>query len=156
MDIRLVEGPDEKQSITLKIMHSLPKWFSPPEDIEKKAAIHRGYPFFAVYDDGVPVGFLALKIHNQYTADIYNLGVLEQYHRQGLGRRLVDAASLYCTGNGYQYLTVKTLDSSAEYEPYERTRSFYRSMGFIPLEVFKTLWDEENPCLFMAKWLSNE
>jgi len=24
-------------------------------------------------------------------------------------------------------------------------------MGFIPLEVFTTFWNEENPCLFMVK-----
>ena len=59
----------------------------------------------------------------------------------------------YCVDNGYLYLTVKTLDSSAQYEPYERTRAFYKSMGFLPLEVFTTFWNEENPCLFMAKWL---
>jgi hypothetical protein len=48
---------------------------------------------------------------------------------------------------------VKTLDESAEYEPYNKTRAFYQKMGFIPLEVFTTFWNEENPCLFMAKYL---
>jgi len=153
IDVKNIDQPEDKTAITLKIMHSLPAWFSPPEDIEKKAAIHRGYPFFAAYEGGEPLGFLALKIHNQYTADIFNLGVLEQYHRQGIGSRLLKFAERYCMDNGYLCLTVKTLDSSAEYEPYERTRAFYRKMGFIPLEVFKTFWNEENPCLFMAKWL---
>jgi hypothetical protein len=55
--------------------------------------------------------------------------------------------------NGYSYLTVKTLDASAEYEPYEQTRAFYKKMGFVPLEVFKTLWNKENPCLFLVKKL---
>lgn len=64
MDIKMVEQPNEKTEITLKIMHSLPAWFSPPEDIEKKAVIHRDYPFFAAYNDDVPIGFIALKIHN--------------------------------------------------------------------------------------------
>jgi len=153
INIKLVEQPDEKTTITQKVMHSLPAWFSPPEDIEKKAVIHKDYPFFAAYDRDTPVGFVALKIHNKFTADIYNLGVLEKYHRQGIGRDLVEAIEKYCIDNGYQFLTVKTLDSSAEYGPYERTREFYKKMGFIPLEVFTTFWDEENPCLFMAKYL---
>ncbi|MCL1912449.1 MAG: GNAT family N-acetyltransferase [Eubacteriaceae bacterium] len=153
--IKSVEQPDEITAITLKIMHSLPAWFSPLEDIEKKAITHREYPFFVAFDGDVPIGFVALKIHNQYTADIFNLGVLEQYHRNGIGRRLLEAAERYCAGNGYLYLTVKTLDSSAEYEPYERTRAFYQNMGFVPLEVFTTFWNEENPCLFMAKWLGD-
>ena len=153
--IKNVEQPDEKTAITLKIMHSLPSWFSPPEDIESKAIIHREYPFFAAFDDDIPVGFIALKIHNEYTADIFNMGILETYHRQGIGRRLLEAIEMYCKENGYHYLTVKTLDSSVEYEPYERTRSFYKKVGFIPLEVFTTFWNEENPCLFMAKYLHN-
>jgi len=153
MEIRIVEQSDEKTEVTLKIMHSLPAWFSPPEDIDKKAIIHREYPFFAAYDEDKPIGFIALKIHNKFTAEIFNIGVLEQYHRQGTGLHLLEAAERYCADNGFIYLTVKTLDASAEYEPYERTRLFYKKMGFIPLEVFKTLWNEENPCLFLVKRL---
>jgi GNAT superfamily N-acetyltransferase len=137
-------------------MHSLPTWFSPPEDIEQKAITHRDYPFFAAYDGDVPIGFAALKIHNQYTADIFNLGILESYHRQGIGRLLIETVEQYCINSGYVFLTVKTLDSSAEYEPYERTRAFYKRMGFIPLEMFTTFWNEENPCLFMAKYLNKD
>lgn len=151
--IKMVEQPDEKATITLEIMHSLTAWFSPPEDIEKKAVVHRDYPFFAAYDDTRPIGFAVLKIHNQFTADIYNLGILEQYHRQGIGQCLLKAVEHYCIDNNYMYLTVKTLDASAAYEPYDRTRAFYLKMGFIPLEVFTTFWNEENPCLFMVKRL---
>ena len=151
--LKKVDQPDEKTAITLKIMHSIPAWFSPPEDIDRKAIIHRGYPFFAAYDGDEPVGFTALKIHNEYTADIYYIGVLEEYQRQGIGRRLVEAVEQYCGDRGYVYLTVKTLDSSAAYKPYDRTRAFYKKMGFIPLEVFATLWDADNPCLFLAKYL---
>lgn len=50
-----------------------------------------------------------------------------------------------------KFLTVKTLDESAVYEPYNGTRTFYKKEGFYPLEVFTTFWDEENPCLFMVK-----
>jgi len=151
-----VEQADEKTEVTLKIMHSLPSWFSPPEDIDKKAIVHREYPFFAAYDEDKPIGFIVLKIHNEYAVEIFNVGVLEQYHRQGIGRHLLKAAERYCADNGFLYLTVKTLDASAEYEPYERTRLFYKKMGFIPLEVFKALWNEENPCLFLVKRLQEQ
>ena len=154
--IKLIEQSEEKTAITLKIMHSLPDWFSPPEDIEKKAVIHREYPFFAAYDNDTPIGFVVLKIHNEHTADIFNMGVLQQYHRQGIGRSLIETVEQYCINNGYQFLTVKTLDSSVEYEPYKRTRSFYQKVGFIPLEVFTTFWNKENPCLFMAKYLGGK
>ena len=152
IEIRQVEDPDEKAEVTRKVMHALPAWFSPPEDIEKKAGTHRDFPFFAAYD-GAAVGFIALKIHNAFTADIYVIGVLEGYHRRGVGRRIILAAEKYCLANGFVYLIVKTLDASAVYEPYDKTRAFYRAMGFIPLEVFPTLWDADNPCLFLAKYL---
>jgi len=43
-----------------------------------------------------------------------------------------------CADNAYLYLTVKTIDSSVEYDPYDKTLAFYQKMCFIPLEVFTT------------------
>ncbi len=151
--IMKIEDSDAKEKITLEIMNALPKWFSPPEDIIKKSRQHRDFPFFAAFDGKNAIGFIALKIHNEFTADIYNLGVLEAYHRAGIGSALLAAAECYLRSEGFKFLTVKTLDSSAEYEPYERTRSFYRKSGFYPLEVFPLFWNIENPCLFMCKCL---
>ena len=153
IDIRQVECPDEKSAITLAIMHSLPQWFSPPEDIDQKAVLYREFPFFAAYDGGKAIGFLALKIHNAYTGDVHSVGVLEAYHRHGIGARLLAAAENYLREKNYKYLTVKTLDASCDYEPYERARQFYLKQGFVPLEVFTNLWNEENPCLFLVKGL---
>lgn len=144
---------DLKTSNTLKVMNSLPKWFSPPEDIVKKSILHREMPFFAAFDESNVIGFIALKVHNEYTVEMYNLGVLEEYHRQGVGHAMLTAVESYCRERGYKFITVKTLDSSAEYEPYERTRAFYRKNGFYPLEVFPLFWNEENPCLFLAKYI---
>ncbi len=151
IEIRNVENKNEKTSITLEIMNALPEWFSPPEDILNKSVLHRDYPFIAAYDHSKAVGFAALKVHNQYTADVYNFGVLREYHRMGIGHQLMEACVRYCRENHYQFLTVKTLDESAVYEPYNGTRAFYRKEGFYPLEVFTTFWDEDNPCLFMVK-----
>lgn len=149
--IKRVDGENEKARVTLEIMGALPEWFSPPEDIVNKSNVHRKYPFLAAYDGDRAVGFAVLKIHNLYTADIYNLGVLREYHRMGIGHQLVNACVQYCRESGHQFLTVKTLDESAVYEPYNGTRAFYQREGFYPLEVFTTFWDEENPCLFMVK-----
>jgi ribosomal protein S18 acetylase RimI-like enzyme len=151
IEIREILNQDMKAQITLEIMNALPDWFSPPEDIIRKSEIHRDYPFFSAFDGKKAVGFVALKVHNIYTADIFNIGILKEYHRQGIGHQLVDACISYCKRNSYKFLTVKTLDASAIYEPYNRTRSFYQKEGFYPLEVFTTIWDEENPCLFLLK-----
>ena len=151
--IKQVEKADEKTRVTLQIMNALPEWFSPPEDIVNKSVIHREYPFFVAYDGDAAIGFVALKIHNEYTADIYNLGILKEYHRRGIGHELMEACVCFCKERGYRFLTVKTLDESAVYEPYNGTRAFYKKEGFYPLEVFTCIWDEDNPCLFMIKVL---
>lgn len=151
--IKKVENLDVKTRITLEIMNALPEWFSPPEDIVNKSVIHRGYPFIAVFNGDKAIGFAALKIHNQYTAEVYNFGILREYHRMGIGHRLMEACVQYCKENGYSFMTVKTLDESAAYEPYNGTRAFYRKEGFYPLEVFTTFWNEDNPCLFMLKMI---
>lgn len=91
LTIKKVENLEEKTRITLEIMNALPEWFSPPEDIVNKSIIHREYPFIAAFDGNRAVGFAALKIHNEYTTDIYNIGVLREYHRMKIGHRLVEA-----------------------------------------------------------------
>jgi len=153
INFKQVECPDEKTAITLAIMHSLPQWFSPPEDIDNKAILYREFPFFAAYDGEKSIGFLALKLHNEYTGDIHSVGVLEEYQRHGTGAGLLAMAEDWLREREYRYLTVKTLDASADYEPYERARRFYLKQGFVPLEVFANHWNEENPCLFMVKGL---
>ena len=152
--IKKIENLDEKTRITLEIMNALPEWFSPPEDIVNKSVIHREYLFIAAFDGNRAVGFAVMKIHNKYTADIYNFGVLREYHRKGIGHQLMEACVKYCKEHHYIFLTVKTLDESAVYEPYNGTRVFYKKEGFYPLEVFTCVWDEENPCLFMVKVVS--
>ncbi|MDI9513469.1 MAG: GNAT family N-acetyltransferase [Clostridiaceae bacterium] len=152
-EIREIHDKDLKTSITLEIMHALPDWFSPPEDIDRKSVIHRDMPFFAAFDGDKAIGFIALKIHNKYTMDMFNLGVLQEYHRQGVGHAMLEAVEDYGRKNGFKFITVKTLDASAQYEPYERTRAFYFKNGFYPLEVFPLFWNEENPCLFLAKYI---
>lgn len=151
IEIKIVDSKVKKTQITLEIMNALPEWFSPAEDIVNKSAIHRDYPFIAAFNEREAVGFAALKIHNSYTAELYTLGVLKEYHRMGIGHQIMDLCISYCRDKNYKFLTVKTLDSSAVYEPYEVTRKFYKREGFYPLEVFKTFWNEENPCLFLIK-----
>ena len=79
------------------------------------------------------------------------IAVLPEHHGKGLGTGLVKAAEARARKRGARYLTVKTLSPSKPNDEYEKTRRFYRSAGFVPLEEFKTLWGEANPCLLMIK-----
>ena len=92
-------------------------------------------------------------MHTPYASEICVMGILKQYHRLGIGRKLVETCEAFCHENNTEYLTVKTLDGSRESQSYAKTRQFYMSMGFRPLEVFPLHWDAANPCLFLAKYL---
>ena len=153
MEIREITNPEEKSTICNNIIRALPNWFGIEESIVDYVAGVKDKPFYAILDDKTPVGFVSILVHNPYTAEIYVMGILESHHRQGLGKKIITFCEDYCHAHGMEFLTVKTLDESREDAYYERTRKFYLSVGFKPLEVFPTLWDETNPCLFLAKYL---
>ncbi|MDL2233294.1 GNAT family N-acetyltransferase [Ruminococcaceae bacterium OttesenSCG-928-L11] len=152
-ELREITAADEKAAICDAILHGLPHWFGIEESIQGYIRDCREMPFWAVYDASAAVGFLALKPHNPHTAELAVMGIRPEYHRSGLGRILVTQAKAYCREKGFRFLTVKTLDESREDEGYAKTRCFYLAMGFYPLEVFPTLWDDANPCLLMATYL---
>jgi len=109
--------------------------------------------FLAVDRDGQAIGFMAVKRHAPESAELYVLAVREAWHRRGVGEALLNGVEKWLRAGGTRFLQVKTLAPIANYEPYDRTRCFYQSMGFVPLEVFPTLWDPRNPCLQMIKSL---
>ena len=151
--IQRIEDDSQKSIICQLILRDLPDWFGNEQALIDYTKDVQGKVFYCAYDDTRPVGFIAIKVHNQDTAEVYVMGILEAYHRQGIGKKLVETGQTYCKEEHMTFLTVKTLDESRPDQGYDQTRSFYKSMGFKPLEVFKTLWDESNPCLFMAKVL---
>lgn len=153
IDVRTIDEPQLKQTITERVLRDLPEWFGIEEAIVEYVQQSQHMMFWAAYVLDRPVGFLALLEHNRYTAEIYCMGIDKHFHHQGLGTSLVNASLADCRNKGREFLTVKTLDQSRPDKSYEKTRQFYLAMGFRPLEVFPTLWDEENPCLFMAKYL---
>jgi GNAT superfamily N-acetyltransferase len=76
------------------------------------------------------------------------------WHRRGIGRALVAALEADLIAVGVKFLQVKTLGPSSPDPGYERTRQFYASAGFEPLEETADLWPG-NPCLIMIKALAS-
>ena len=154
IDIKEVTLPGEKSHICNLVLRALPDWFGIESAIVDYVNDVRPMPFYAAFDDGGPVGFVAIKRHNQHTAEVYVMGILQDFHRMGIGTKLIALCEDYCRKNKMTFLTVKTLDESRADEGYAKTRQFYLSVGFKPLEVFPLLWDASNPCLFMAKYIT--
>lgn len=147
-----IDGPlYGKSSVCEPIMRSLPDWFGIEEAIVQYAREINDLPTWLAYDEDQILGFLSIKQHNPYAAEVYVMGVHPQDHRKGIGKSLILASETWLRGQGVEYLQVKTLSPSHPDENYARTRAFYLAMGFRPLEEFTQLWNEQNPCLLMVK-----
>ena len=143
-----------KKNICASILQALPDWFG----IEKAAKAYisacADLPLIACFDGKRAVGFVAVKIHGKFAAEIYVMGITMEYHRRGIGRNLMAQAEKYLAGKGIRFLQVKTLSPSRESVEYARTRQFYQSVGFVPLEEFSELWGKDNPCLLLIKTIA--
>lgn len=145
MEVRQITDDLEKQNITRLILEALPEWFGIPEARKGYIAESLHKIFFCAYDQDMPVGFLYLKETGNATAELYVMGVLREFHRNGIGRELFDHAKKAAAEKGYSFIQVKTVQMG-RYDEYDQTNRFYLSLGFKEFEVFPTLWDEWNPC----------
>jgi ribosomal protein S18 acetylase RimI-like enzyme len=150
----VIEGPLLNQSSgCVPLLRALPDWFGIEAAIlEYEREIER-LPTFLAKAGGQVAGFLSLKQHNPFSAEIHVMAVRPDVHRGGIGRALVEAAESHARGLGVEYMQVKTLAASRPSAEYARTRAFYEALGFRPLEEFPRIWDEDNPCLVMVKRL---
>ena len=148
-----ISNTDAKSTICKNILSALPEWFGIPESTQEYIEGVANKPFYAIFDGETAVGFVSLEIHNEHTAEIYVMGVLPGYHGMGIGSILVWACEDFCCENNLSFLTVKTLADTHPDENYAKTRQFYQSVGFLPLEVFPALWGESNPCMLMGKYI---
>ncbi len=151
--IKKIDLKSEKAVITNDILRALPDWFGIEKSIVDYEADVQEMPFWAVFENSMPVGFLAVKEHFENSAEIIVMGVLSDNHRKGFGELLVSESEKYLISNNFDFYQVKTLSDSHPHKGYAKTREFYLSCGFKPLEEFKTLWGESNPALLMIKKL---
>lgn len=151
--MKIIEVNDEQEKIEISecILKSLPNWFGIPESTQEYINVSIHLPFFVAIDESKPIGFISIKENNKYTAEIYVMGVLSDYHKQGIGRALFNNALQWAKEEGYEFLQVKTLDESHPDVYYSGTRRFYQSIGFKPFECLPELWGKENPCLIMIQ-----
>lgn len=150
--IQQIFDPSEKVSIAARILEDLPEWFGISESTGAYIEGCRDLPFWAAYDKLVPIGFLALKQTSPACAEVFVMGVLPEYHRTGVGRRLYGMFENFAREKGYSYVQVKTV-RMGRYPVYDKTNRFYQAMGFQELECFPALWDEWNPCQLYVKYI---
>ena len=140
-----IQDSKEKKVIARTILESLKEWFEVEESREGYIRECADWIFLAAKDDDKIVGFLCLKETGNATVELAVMGVLKDYHRNGIGRQLVDKAKEVAKSSGYEFMQVKTVKMGM-YEDYDKTNRFYISCGFKEFELFPLYWDEANPC----------
>jgi GNAT superfamily N-acetyltransferase len=151
-----VKDPALRAGAAESVLRALPDWFGLEEPLLDYIQAARELPTFVATEDDAPVGFLTLKQQTAETQEILAMGVIKEWHRRGIGSALVDAATEYALAHGARLLEVKTLGPSHPDENYQRTRSFYESLGFLAVEETTALWGPANPCLILVKPLPRQ
>jgi GNAT superfamily N-acetyltransferase len=133
------------------ILRALPEWFGIEKATLQYIKDADTMPSMLVKDGEHDIGFLTIRMHFPESADIHCMGILPKYHRKGIGRLLIAALECHLKKEGVKFLQVKTVSDDDPNGVYANTRLFYSGVGFTPLEVFPTLWDEWNPALLLIK-----
>lgn len=153
LQIEKINDCKECSRICEEIIFSLPGLFGLEEANKEYIEKVADTTFYAAYMFDKVVGFFSIISHFPQTSEIYVCGILSEYHRLGIGTKLLQNIEDDLRKKGVKFLTVKTLSASHPDKGYAKTRKFYEAVGFVPLEEFKELWGNENPCLFMVKTL---
>ena len=143
--IKHLTNEEKKKEISRLILESLPEWFGIKESREDYIKDSAEEDMLVAYDNEKPIGFICLKETGKDTIELAVMGLLKDYHRKGIGKKLFEVAKNYAKDKGYSFVQVKTVQMG-HYKEYDDTNMFYLSLGFKELEVFPTLWDEKNPC----------
>jgi ribosomal protein S18 acetylase RimI-like enzyme len=135
-----------------RILRGLPEWFGIEDALVRYVQDIGALPAYVAVHGREVLGFLALRHHNPEASEIHVLAVRRDYHKRGIGCALIRHVEAELAGS-VKLLQVKTLGPSKPDPGYEKTRAFYLSMGFNPLEETAAFWGEQQPTLIMVKGL---
>jgi GNAT superfamily N-acetyltransferase len=157
---RVTSGAPDPATVE-RLLRRLPTWFGIESSVVEYIESARQVPAYLAWPagpapagcpPGLAAGVLLAVRHYPRVAEIYLMAVDPAVHRQGAGRALVTALESDLIADHVEFLQVKTLGPSHPDPGYARTRQFYASVGFQPLEEITGLWPG-NPCLIMIKTL---
>jgi ribosomal protein S18 acetylase RimI-like enzyme len=139
----------------LRIVRALPDFFTDdvPDKVEADLERHGGW---VILDDREPAGFAIVDRRSSQAAEILWIAIEPALRNAGLGTRLVEQVLGALRNDGVALVLVKTLDRSADYEPYEATNSFYERRGFVQIDRIDEFpdWPPGNPAALYVAALS--
>lgn len=112
------------------------------------------HELYGAYWGSEMIGFVSYKKLNPEAVEISWMAVLPDYQSRGVGTSML-TESLKDIGAKYKACEVKTLSETRPDPGYEKTRRFYKRLGFIPLETISPYpgWSKDSPCQIFVKFL---
>jgi ribosomal protein S18 acetylase RimI-like enzyme len=133
------------------VVCGLPEYFTADVagKVEHDAA---SYDTWVIADDGTIAGFVIAARKSPGGAEILWMAVDAPRRGRGHGTGLLNNVMDDLAAAGVCVVTVKTLDSSVGYAPYEATRAFYERNGFVYVDTIDPLpgWPPGNPAAIYA------
>lgn len=134
-----------------EILSSLPEWFGLPEANRVFIDGLSRLPAAVAEHEGRIVGFVSIRAHDPRSAEIEAMAVEPSLHHCGIGRSLIRWVLEWCASEGFVWLHVKTRGPSTPDAHYDKTRSFYQSVGFDPLFESTTMWGPDDAALILVR-----
>lgn len=125
----------------LSLARALGKWFNEP-GLAQMALDLGSHAGFVGVRDAEMLGFITWTRVEPDTAELSWMGVSEERQRQGIGTTLLSALRAHLRQVGFRHLLVSTVADNVDYEPYVRTRRFYRAQGFADYRIDARYWGE--------------
>jgi len=136
-----------------RVLRTLPLWFGHEGALMEYAENTAKFQTFVAEENGLVIAFLSLQCHFPTSWEVNCIAVDAAYRNRGVGQALQSRTEEWLKGQGAKTLQVKTLAEAHPSPEYEQTRKFYESVGYIPVEVFPTLWEIGLPVLQLIKIL---
>jgi len=96
--------------------------------LDAQSLAGNGIKFWALYEDGRPLGCGALKALPDRTAEVKSVHIVEQARGRGLARVMMIRLAELARADGVKALVLET--GSAHLPGYDAARKLYESLGF--------------------------
>ena len=133
------------------IIEGLPDYFT--EDVPAKVQHDAGkHDAWVLTDSGSVAGIAVAARKSPGGAEILWIAVEASHRGRGYGTQLLRHVLGCLATAGISVVEAKTLDPSADYQPYEATRAFWERNGFVHIDTIDPLpdWPAGNPAAIYA------
>ena len=129
----------EDAAAVCDLARGLPEWFDAEGQARIATDVRAQGGFVAVERERL-VGFVLWRPLGPGVADLSWMGVSKDSQHRGIGSALLAVLVADLRSQGLRSLEVSTVADNVDYEPYARTRRFYRARGFVDARIDPLFW----------------